>query len=146
MALFTWSDKYRVNVESIDLQHMKLFQIANRLHDLFLQEGAIGREKFGDILDSLVQYTKAHFAFEEKVLKESNFPDYDEHLAEHKNLVNDLNTYVEKYKAGGDIDTLNLLNFTIEWLQDHILGTDMEYSRFLNSQETDTDSDFIQMK
>ncbi len=133
MALFNWGEKYSVGVQSIDDQHKNLFSIVNELHDTFTSKKS-DTEIIKKTLDELVLYTQNHFLFEENLLNEHNYPGSEFHFNEHENLVSELKKYIDRFKNGELKDIMDLLQFTIDWLQNHILENDKKYSRFLSAR------------
>jgi len=131
MALFIWSGRYSVGVREIDNQHQKLVVIINELHDA-MQAGK-GRDVLGKIYTELVTYTKTHFSYEEKLMKEKNYPEYSKHLQEHINLTTQVTDMYNDYQSGKSQITMELLTFLTNWLSNHILGTDKKYSTFFNA-------------
>src|SRR5208283_4127594 len=84
MALMEWSDNLSVKVTQIDEQHKKLVGMLNDLHDAMKQ--GKGGEATGKILDGLIQYVATHFANEEKLMKDTAYPEYLKHKKEHDAL------------------------------------------------------------
>lgn len=134
MTLFSWNENYQMHIKSIDIQHHRLIEIVNELHDLYLFNPDDSKA-FSAILDSLVKYISTHFQYEETLLRNYEFPDLEKHIAEHRRLSSDFNNYLEKYRNKDEVDVPSLLNFTREWLQNHMLGSDMEYAQFFARQE-----------
>jgi hemerythrin len=85
MALFTWNSSYSVGVATIDQQHQQLMTLINELNEAMLQ--GKGRQMVGDILGKLIRYTGTHFADEEKLLMDHDYPEYAEHKAKHTKMV-----------------------------------------------------------
>jgi hemerythrin len=132
MALITWSDTLSVSIKEIDEQHKKLVTMVNELHSAM--GAGKGKEMMGPILSGLVDYTKTHFATEEKYMQKYGYPKYLLHKSEHDNLtkqVIDLNT---QYQAGKAVVTVTIMNFLKDWLTKHIQETDKMYSPFLNAK------------
>src|ERR1039458_7281820 len=88
IALFTWSNEYSVEVESIDKQHQKLFETVNELHKAM--KAGKGGLLTPEIVKRLAAYAQAHFAAEEGAMKRANYPDFASHRAEHDKLVGDV--------------------------------------------------------
>ncbi len=132
MALVTWNDSYNVNVKSFDTQHKQLFDLINQLHDSMMV--GKGKEVMGDVLKSLVSYTKTHFSEEERLLKMHKYPDYEKQVKEHDGFVQQMLDLQKKHAAGNAAITLTTLNFLRDWLQKHINGDDKKYSSYLNSK------------
>jgi hemerythrin len=132
MALIDWNNNYSVKVREIDEQHKKLVLMINVLHSS-MKEGK-GREIIGEILDELVKYTVYHFSFEESLFAKFGYADMRNHVSQHNNLVEKVKDFVAKYQSGSSIVTIELLNFLKDWLTNHIVGADKQYSAFLNSK------------
>jgi len=131
MALITWSDTYSVQVSQFDDQHKKLIEMLNDLHDS-MKVGK-GKEALGKILKSLIQYTAMHFSSEERLMKQHNYPDYEQHKKEHNQLVMKVQDVQKKYLEGSTILSQEVMNFLKEWLRNHIQGEDKKYGIFFNS-------------
>ena len=131
MALITWSDTYSVQVSQFDDQHKKLIEMVNDLHDS-MKVGK-GKEALGKILKSLIQYTAMHFSSEERLMKQHNYPDYEQHKKEHNQLVMKVQDVQKKYLEGSAILSQEVMNFLKEWLRNHIQGEDKKYGIFFNS-------------
>jgi len=125
MALFEWRDEYSVKIASIDTQHQKLVAILNQLH-----EGMVsghGTEHLSSVLASLVEYTAKHFAFEEQLFAEHQYPQTKEHIEEHQRLVTQVLDFQKKYATGQASINMQLMKFLKDWLIKHILGSDKLY-------------------
>ena len=131
MALLTWKEEYSVGVPSIDQQHSQLVSILNELHQAMMSGTA--REVTGSLLKKLIEYTKTHFASEERLLSSTRFPDFDQHRKAHVDLVSQVSDFAARYEAGEMAVNLHLLNFLRDWLTSHILGADRQYSAWLVS-------------
>lgn len=66
MPFAVWNDRISVGVETIDADHKKLIAMVNDLYDAIL--AGCGRKKLDSLLDHLIDYTRYHFAREEKLL------------------------------------------------------------------------------
>jgi len=132
MALITWNESYSVKVREIDNQHKKLISLINELHDK-MKEGK-GKEILGKVLAGLVDYTVFHFAYEEKLFANHNYPEAKIHTRQHNDLLNQVKDYVQKLESGESISAVDLMNFLKEWLVKHIMDTDKKYSAFLNAK------------
>lgn len=72
MSLFAWNEKYSVNIQEIDDQHKRLIGLVSQLHGA-MQQGK-GKEVMDKILKELIQYTRTHFAAEERIMKVNGYP------------------------------------------------------------------------
>lgn len=129
-SAFAWKDVYSVHVAALDRQHQQLFGMICELNDA-LAAGK-GNEVVGKILDRLVDYTMSHFAAEEKLLERYGYPSLPEHRARHQELAAKVSSLLQEFKGGNVGVSVSLMLFLRSWLKDHILGTDKQYSDFLN--------------
>lgn len=129
MSMFEWSDLYSVGNAEIDAQHQRLFKIANRLQDAYDQMKS--REVMGKIFEELLEYTKTHFSAEEALMKEHDYPDYDDHCERHRKLIEVVMTYKKHFDDHQPGVEQRLLNFVQTWLNGHILGVDTKYKDYL---------------
>lgn len=131
MALMDWKNEYSVDIQSIDKQHKKLFDMVNQLHDAM--KSGVGAKLVPVILNSLVSYTRDHFADEEKFMRQAAYPAYANHKVEHDKLTSEVVKLVQDMEAGRAAMSMQLLDFLKDWLQKHILNTDKQYSRQLQA-------------
>jgi len=133
MPLMTWNDKMSVGVALLDNDHKKLVGMLNQLFDAI--NSGQGKESLGHILDGLVDYTKIHFANEEKLFAQTGYPEAVAHKKEHDTLTQQVLDVQKKYKAGatGTL-SLEVMNFLKTWLVNHIQGNDKKYTPHLNSK------------
>ena len=127
-----WKAEYCTGIDSIDQQHKKLVNLINQLQTAV--DYSTGSEFERDALDDLVNYTVTHFGYEEKLMKENGYPDYEPHKAEHEKLIKQVETVLSDYRQNPDQAMQHAHDFLSDWLINHINGTDMEYSSFLIGQ------------
>ena len=132
MALFAWNEKYSVNIRELDEQHKKLIGMVGRLHDAMRQ--GKGKQALEEVLRNLIQYTKTHFAAEERLMKNHEFPGYESHKAKHDGMTKKVADLYREYQDGKTAITLDVMTFLENWIDKHIMGTDKQYSPFLNSK------------
>ncbi|MCI5222469.1 MAG: bacteriohemerythrin [Candidatus Electrothrix sp. AR4] len=130
MSLIKWDDSLSVNVAEIDQEHKKLVLMINELTDAM--KAGKGKDVLGKILDGLVAYTASHFQKEEKYFKELNYPYMVEHKNEHVAFVKKVLEFKEEFDQGRATVSVSILQFLSKWLQTHIKGADMKYSKFFN--------------
>ncbi len=133
MPLMEWNEKMSVGVKQFDTEHQKLVGMVNDLFDA-VQAGK-GKDRLGPILDGLISYTKTHFANEERYMEQHGFPNFKGHKAEHDALAKQVLDVQAKFKAGANaVLSMEVMNFLKNWLMRHILGTDKQYTAFLNQK------------
>lgn len=134
--MFKWRDNFSTNVAEIDYQHKKLFEIGSRLYEVAsLKDDCDHYDEIMEILDELRDYTEYHFRFEEKLMKENDYKNYETHKVEHDFFVKKL---VRLEKSDIDSDQyeaiIKMVDFVADWISSHILQTDMNYKEHFNSR------------
>jgi len=79
-----WKDDYLVGHPLIDYDHQTLVNITNELY-ANVQKGK-GDEMIDDSINYLIGYVTHHFAREEGIFLESDYPDGAAHLQKHRDI------------------------------------------------------------
>ena len=130
--MFEWRKEFSVDIGSVDAQHQNLFAIAGELYSAMM--AGQSKAAMGKILDRLVQYTKMHFAHEERLMQTHGYPGLEAHKAEHQALTSKVLKFQEEFQQGQVNISVQLLQFLRNWLEGHIKGSDRRYSPFLKSK------------
>jgi hemerythrin len=130
--MFVWNDSYSVNVDSIDSQHQTLFRLAGDLHRAILA-GAV-KASLGELLVRLVQYTETHFAYEEELMRQADYPELTAHKREHDDLARRVRDFQKDFEEGRIGTAIGLLQFLKEWLQKHLTESDHKYTPYLRAK------------
>ncbi len=130
MAILEWSDDLSVGIGAMDLQHKRLVTLLNSLHDAMKE----GKAVVDSVLSQLVDYTKKHFAEEEKLMAANGFPALESHKKEHASLTAQLMDFQQQFSEGKVSLTQDLLQFLTQWLGGHIRGMDKSYGVYLNQK------------
>lgn len=127
--IFKWKDKFKTGIEEVDNQHKRLFDIGSELYNLVsLDDGSDHYDEIIALLTELSDYTKYHFGYEEELMEKFNYTDINSHKKEHQKFIDKLNETLAK-----DIDmnqkqvVLDMIEFIINWVSRHIVGTDFKY-------------------
>jgi hemerythrin len=123
-----WSDVLSVGIEEINDQHKVLVGLVNEMHEAIAQRH--GSQAVRDILARLTDYTRIHFAVEESLMRILGYPDYDEHKAQHSELIREVGELQNKVDAGKASISFELMHFLKVWLTKHIMESDQRYGEF----------------
>lgn len=133
MPFFEWSDKYLVHIEPIDTDHKNLFALANRIHAHVVQ-GA-GDAAIQQALGQLISYVRQHFDREERMMEQAGYPDLAEHRKTHRMLESIVSSMQRVQMSDpAAIDPNKLLEFLRDWLQNHIIKSDLQYEPWVNKR------------
>lgn len=120
-----WEEKYSVGVKLLDDQHKKMFTTINSLIEIL--SGSPDEGKISEIINSLLEYKKFHFATEEKYFEEFKYEGTAEHIATHVLFGEKLKIIQENNKNSLITLTYELIDFLEDWLIDHLLTEDQKY-------------------
>ena len=130
--MFEWKPQYSVQIASIDGQHQNLFRLAEELYAAMAS--GQGKAALAKILDRLVQYTTVHFAHEERLMNQHNYPDRNAHVAEHRKLTQQVLAFQKDFESGKALMTVEVLHFLRDWLSHHIAQSDQKYAPYLKER------------
>lgn len=133
--IIEWKSSYKTNIHDIDEQHKKLVDLINRLDTK--ADTDIDHDFIYDVFSKLVEYTKEHFTFEEKMLLQHNYPEYRRHKAEHDIFVKKIAEYLKNSRRTDFNVSEEIFRFLKHWFVNHILKNDIEYSKYLGKYKND---------
>lgn len=132
MALIEWNQSLSVAIKQFDDQHLQLVAMVNQLHQA-IKEGQ-GTDTLHLILAGLVQYTQSHFAAEEDLMEQYDYPEYPRHKQAHADLVRQVEEISAQLEKGNRLQPINVMQFLVNWLTNHIKGEDKKYTVFFQSK------------
>lgn len=130
--MFAWNDIYAVNVEKIDEQHRQIFELINDLQRSMMLD--YGEAILEGVYVRLIDYTKSHFATEEKLMLNHGYPEAKTHIQEHEHLIAKVKELDRQRSTGTEQLSVRTLTFLFDWLSHHIMITDKKFGAFLNKQ------------
>lgn len=124
--MIKWKDEYSIGVETIDEQHQKLFEIANRAYALLKNELLLDKyDRIVDIFGELKEYTEHHFRFEQEYMASIGYRKMLSHKVVHDDFVEKIKGInLDKMDEEQDQYLMDLLDFVVQWIEQHILGMD----------------------
>lgn len=125
-----WHDAYMCGEPSIDQEHREIFDRANELIHTVVSGDEMVVDLY-DALDELVASAEAHFVNEERLLARCRYPDLEEHILEHQNLM--ARAQVLRRKAiAGELTLGALVTFIVQdVVVKHMLTEDRKYFSYL---------------
>jgi hemerythrin len=129
MPLLHWKDEYSVGIEAVDFEHKQLINLINQL------EQKLGADDFkhgvpaffGDLLKGI----SAHFALEEKFMRDHTYAQLGAHKQDHERLLDELRDIMDSVEDADDFDAAQLTGRLDEWFTRHFRTHDAELHRTL---------------
>lgn len=119
-----------VAIPSMNDTHLEEMLIINRLYGA-VQEGNV--EAVASLLEELLSHTTEHFASEERMMQETNFPAYNPHKSEHDRHISELKSLISYFDKNKDTKAIyayvegNLKS----WVVHHIETMDTVTAQFV---------------
>lgn len=132
---YQWTKELETGNPTIDRQHKQLIEAINNLLDACAK--GKGRDSLAPTAKFLQDYTTKHFADEERLQRESGYPDYVNHRRYHeefKKVVADIVGQLKK--EGPTIVLVGKVNRSIGgWLLNHIKRQDVKVAAHIRSKQ-----------
>lgn len=132
MELIKAEEAPKVGVLEIDAQHAALIGLVNRLHQAMTQRE--GHEALDAIIVALVEHTQQHFAYEEQLMSQHQYPDFAKHKADHDRLMQHIVSLAEQFRSGDLLLSFAVMMDLKAWATIHIEKSDEPLGIFLNKQ------------
>lgn len=119
-----WEEMNRVHAEEVELLNL----IESVLMGVSMDETVLET-----LIDDLFIHMKNHFANEERLMREVNFPPYMIHKSEHDRVLNEFQFVMMDWRSKKDLQILKNYFFeTIpQWLDQHIASMDTMTARYI---------------
>ena len=124
--MIQWKESYRLGIDEIDDLHKKLFEIANRAYELLKNDFVTDKyDRIVSIIEELKDYTVYHFSFEENYMASINYRKLLSHKVIHDDFIAKISEVdLDNVDENQDEYLMGILDFVVEWIEQHILGTD----------------------
>ena len=132
MEQITWTEDFSVGVVRLDEQHKRLIQMINRL--IAKPQTTTKSEMVSDLLSDMTNYAQKHFAAEEELMRQYNYPHLKEHVAQHRAFQKKTVDFCSATMLNIGIVPETMLHYLSDWLVEHILKIDMAYKPFFREQ------------
>ena len=122
MTLIEWKDQYSLGVPEVDHEHRELVDLINALYGSVTDADA--DTTVADFLGELYARIGAHFALEEKIMRDSEYDEYGEHKVDHERLLDDIRDLMDDYEDGDDVDVEAFGKRLDDWFGTHFRTRD----------------------
>lgn len=124
-----WKESYRVGIDSIDIQHMELFRMADELLNAI--EANADKEKFQRAIEFLKNYVVRHFSDEEVYQAAVHYSGMEAHKKLHSKFTEAVLDYEKKLiETNYDIRVVKDLAGTLTaWLIYHVADADQQIAK-----------------
>jgi hemerythrin len=130
MTLVEWKQEFSLGIPAVDHEHQELIALINDLHAGL--ETASGRDAVIAFFGEIYARISAHFALEERIMRERGYDQYAEHKAQHEALLDEIRDIMDDFEAGAYDDYEDRLSSALAaWFTDHFKTHDARLHRML---------------
>jgi hemerythrin-like metal-binding protein len=97
MSLVEWREEFNIGVPSVDFEHRELIALINKVHERMSQPGS--DVTIAEYLGEIYARIAAHFALEERLMRERQYDQLAEHKADHERLLDGIRDIMDDYEA-----------------------------------------------
>ena len=127
--MIQWEDTMSVGIWKMDQQHKRWLELMNALSEGIREKRS--QEVLEELFVGVLEYTQTHFADEEELLKHANYPDLDQQIKAHKELIQKMHELKQQFTAKNFGVTMDLMKVMTDWLIHHIRNADKKYGEFV---------------
>lgn len=123
-----------MSIDQMQETHENEIKILNEIEKLAIkyERKEIEKAELEAKLDEYIEHVKKHFANEERLMEEYDFPSYDMHKLAHDMFLMDLAYATRQWKEFGDIKKIiNFVYKTPEWILMHVNSVDAPTANYL---------------
>ena len=117
MKLLEWKPEFSVGNVAVDHEHRELIELINNIH-AGISEGA-GRDQLASGLGEIYAQIAAHFALEEKAMRDADYAGYRVHKDDHEFLLDELTEIIYAVESQGTYDENTLSSALNLWFSEH---------------------------
>lgn len=133
MSNFAWTNAHELGHTEIDGQHKRMFWLTEAVVESLVENGLNKVEVGVTQLQTLIDFTGEHFAYEEGLMRAAGYPEEQWHAKYHASLLAELTVYCRKVQRGEIANAVGLISFLWNWLHLHIDSVDRELVVWLSS-------------
>jgi len=129
MTLIVWKPEFSVGDAAIDYEHQMMIQQINTLYDQLgaSTDSAAIEAALGEIHADV----SAHFALEERMMRQANYIEYEDHKEDHEELLDQIHELMDGYYQSPEDRTEKLKSKLSNWFGHHFSTFDARLHRKL---------------
>ena len=130
-AFLEWDPRYTVHIAKIDQEHQVWFALINGVHRAVMN--GEGKDILRTVLAETTQYTFSHFAHEEELMEEIDYPEREEHILAHQALSRQAREFTDRLEKEQSATILEFLVFLSDWAKLHTTTIDRRLGSYIQA-------------
>lgn len=122
MKYLQWRKEFSIGVDSVDFEHQELMDIINMIYaELDNRRDA---EQIKQTMGEVHTEISAHFALEERIMRQARYDEFDTHKNDHENLLDQIRTMMDAIENDTE-HALDVLSEALaDWFSRHFVTFD----------------------
>ena len=128
-----WTSDLAVDGGTIDEQHKELFRRIGKLVSAIKSKTC--KYEIGPTTAFLEEYIFVHFRYEQEMMREAGYPEYEAHKAIHDKFISDFKELKKSLEGVTSNYTKSVYTnqIVVDWILEHIKEMDKSFGKFLSS-------------
>jgi hemerythrin len=122
------NEELHVNIPDMDKRHDEFLEILSKIH-------SCKKEEFLSLFLEMIEHTEEHFAYEEELMQQFDFYGMQEHMEEHKNLLDEMRYFYAKAQKLPAFGKSYINDYAREKFKRHVINIDSQLAMFLKEKE-----------
>ena len=97
MPLVEWRQEFCTGLPEVDHEYRELIELVNQVHARLGERP--GEQAASEVLGEIHACIAAHFALEEKVMREAHFDRFEAHKEDHERLLDEIRDIMDAYEG-----------------------------------------------
>jgi hemerythrin len=133
MSLLQWKPAYTLGVPSVDQEHRELIGLINDTYDHMA--GSADPATIESCLEDIYAAIAAHFALEERHMREAGYAEYEAHKDQHENLLDEILDLMDEFAADPEPGRIALQERLADWFGGHFATFDARLHHALGDHD-----------
>jgi hemerythrin len=117
MKYLEWQDHFAIGVDSVDYEHQNLISMINRIFAELEERRDL--EQIRETMADVHREITAHFALEERIMRDANYEEYGDHKNDHEDLLDQIRSMMEAIERSPDVALDSLSEDLGDWFGNH---------------------------
>ena len=129
MKLIEWRDEFSLGIPAVDHEHRELIELINTLFEEYSKKES--RTSVLDFLGELHAGIAAHFALEERIMRERGYDQYLAHKTDHEKLLDEIRDFMDDYEDKDDFPKDYFNELLHSWFVGHFRDMDARLHKYM---------------
>ena len=117
MSLLQWKPEYSVGVESMDVEHQEMIDLINEIYEKL--DSNPDADQIEQCLGDIFSTVSMHFALEERLMRKSNYAEYQAHKDNHEELLDQIRDLMDDFDSDTAAGATRLEQGLSDWFAGH---------------------------